>query len=143
MYDQLVWEYTTDNYPTAQVYSTKDVGETSYGYLITENGSVVCLDKQSGNILWKVEAPSNGLSCFDEEESVYVTTALGFSAAKIDKTGNKIWQIEDQDYMWPSEMQYLAEGMLEIAVCESGSPEDITYLYIDAVSGSITGESAQ
>ena len=105
---EVLWEYTTDQFESAQMYLTSEVGRTEDRYYFCENGTVVALDPQTGEVLWKNAdfdgAPAQDQSCLIEENgTVYLCGYLGPDFYAVDADGNTIFRTStfSEDYWWP------------------------------------------
>lgn len=121
-YDMIVWNYTTYGYPATELSRVNDIGETSYGYLIADDGYVICFEKQSGEALWLVTDSNVGastVSCFDDEGSLYICGYYGPALTKITNKGESIYCVQEYPgYMWPEDIYIDDDGMLTISMFE-------------------------
>ncbi len=105
---QVVWTYHSPTYPMTQLPSVSDIGGNDGKYYIVEQGSILALDWDTGEILWKndefIGSPANqSCAAFDEAGTLYICGYFGPDFFAVDKDGNTVKRIEalNSNYFWP------------------------------------------
>ena len=137
---EILWDYTTDQYESAQMYQTSEIGRTADRYYFCENGTVVALDPNTGEVLWKNAdfdgAPAQDQSCLiDENGTVYLCGYLGPDFYAVDADGNTIFRTStfSEDYWWPYALEKQGDQMaITFEMSSEGSESENGYiLYVD------------
>lgn len=140
----IVWQNETEYYEIAQLARVSDIGLWEDRYYYVEDGSVVALDRETGDRLW-VNAdfggsPADKSGCMIcPDGTIYITGYLGPDFMAIDKDGQQLAYISivHNDYYWPYEVQ-LEEDLIVITF-EGGPEGDGTfYFYVDPNTWEVT-----
>ena len=116
---EILWEHTTDQYESAQMYQTNEIGRTDDRYYFCENGAVVALDISTGAVLWK-NSDFNGApaqpqsSLIDDDGTVYLCGYLGPDFYAVDRDGNTVFKTDtfSEDYWWPYALEKQSDKMV-------------------------------
>lgn len=115
---EILWNYTTDHFEAAQMYQTSEIGRGPDRYYFCESGTVVALDPQTGEVLWKNSefngAPAQDRSCLiDDDGTVYLCGYLGPDFFAVDADGNTLCKTStfSEDYWWPYALEKQGEQM--------------------------------
>lgn len=132
----IVWQYTTDAYDAAQLNRTSNIGSWEDRHYFVEDGSVVALDIQTGDVLWKNAdfggSPAGEEACLiTKDGTAFVTGYFGPDVIIIDANGNTKWFVDQfsPDLFWPYQVE-IAEGQLVIYY-ESGPNQEKSTLAVD------------
>lgn len=137
---EILWDYTTDQYEVAQMSLTSEIGRTSDRYYFCENGTVVALDPNTGEVLWKNAdfdgAPAQDQSCLiDDDGTVYLCGYLGPDFYAVDADGNTIFRTStfSEDYWWPYALEKQGDKIaITFEMGPGGSDTENGYdLYVD------------
>ena len=106
----IVWKYETAKDYVAQYDTIELFGENNNIVYLNELGTIIALEKETGNVLWKNDEYKGVGSyyVFDEDGYLYLTSTTSprlFVVSPEGKTVNKISLLEDQDLIWPSEIK--------------------------------------
>ena len=141
---QVVWNYTTADIPVAQADCASEIGQRGGAYYFVAGGTVIALDVQSGEVLWK-NSDFNGAgakSAFTED-AIYMCGFFHPDLFIIDYNGNTIFQKEiiTPDYFWSSKIE--VDGDV-IAITKEGSIDGLDVpkvLYVDKKGNLIENHS--
>lgn len=137
---EVLWDYTTDQFESAQMYLTYEIGQTIDRYYFCENGAVVALNPNTGEVLWKNAdfdgAPAQDRSSLiDENGTVYLCGYLGPDFFIVDAEGNTIHRTAtfSEDYWWPYALEKQGDKMaVTFEMGPEGAGEEGNYvLYVD------------
>lgn len=137
---EILWDYTTDQYEVAQMSVTSEIGRTSDRYYFCENGTVVALNPNTGEVLWKNAdfngAPAQPQSCLiDEDGTVYLCGYLGPDFYAVDADGNSLFKADtfSEDYWWPYALEKQGDKIaVTFEMGPDGSDTESGYkLYVD------------
>ena len=97
----VVWQYETERFVGTELPSVVPIGEKDDCYYFVENTSVVCLDKQTGEVLWKnddLDARASGSVL--GETAIYLCCRYHPSFYAVSYSGQTLARIEqfDPDY---------------------------------------------
>jgi hypothetical protein len=102
-----VWIHQGPCFEKKDIPSCSAAIDSQCGYIFTEGSSVVCLERSTGEILWKNhELNSYGVtSCLDYNENCWICGYEGDELFVVDKNGTTITKIEkiveSDDFYWP------------------------------------------
>lgn len=90
---ELLWEYTTPSFEAAETDRIEPVGVYPGGYLIKADTSLLCLDFESGEVLWEnTELQGSGLSVYiTPDETICVSCYSGTPLILIDRNGQTLY----------------------------------------------------
>ncbi len=133
---EVLWDYTTNQYESAQMYQTYEIGRTTDRYYFCENGAVVALNPNTGEVLWKNAdfngAPAQDQSCLiDENGTVYLCGYLGPDFFAVDADGNTLGKTAtfSQDYWWPYALEKQGDKMaITFEMGPEGAGEEGSYV---------------
>lgn len=103
---RVLWSHQSDFFDVTELDSCVGIGPASYGYLVVEGYSVVCLDLQTGEELWRNRDFLGGGAtfCFDEEERLCLSGYYGPELLILDQNGKTVARYEklteNQDLFW-------------------------------------------
>lgn len=107
---EVVWSYETEHYQIAQLYTVGDIGLYNDMYYYVESGSVITINPQNGEQIWKNDDFRGSISGhdFDEKGTLYICGYFGPDLTAIDVEGNTVYRQEElnEDYYWPYKMTY-------------------------------------
>lgn len=92
----MVWEYGTDGYPLTENECLADIGEDGDHYYFNECGTVVALDRNTGEVLWKNDdfVGVGGDSAIGDDGVLYLCGYQGPDFCAVDPDGTTIKRIE-------------------------------------------------
>lgn len=111
---KVLWNYDTDKIYVSQLETIQEIGFTSYGYLLIEDGTVTCIGLENdkmGKVLWRNDSFGGGSASwdFDEDENLYICGYFGPELCIIDPNGATVARFEpsmvDECY-WPYSLEY-------------------------------------
>ncbi len=124
---QVLWTYTTGEYEMAQLSRVHEIGLTEDRYYFCEDGAVVALNPNTGELLWKNSdfggsAMNDAARLVSEDGTVYLCGYLGPDFFAVDAEGNTLCSIGsfDTDYYWPYALEKTGS---ELAITFEGGPE--------------------
>ena len=119
------WSFDTDHYPLTELCEPFDIGESDNGYYIEAGGTVYCLNKADGSVLWKLSDSSGSVSAskFDDEGNLYVCGYYGPALCVISPDGEVLHRYKNvtftnseedpADFYWPTDLR-LEDGRVKI-----------------------------
>lgn len=118
-----IWEYDTGKYEIATLDSVNEIGISGDRYYFVENGSVICMELQTGNIIWQNSDFQGSVSgyIFNDNEVLFLCGYFGPDFYAIDGNGNTLALIYefDESYYWPYEISI--EGDYAVVKMEGSS----------------------
>lgn len=118
-----IWEYDTGKYEIATLDSVNEIGISGDRYYFVENGSVICMELQTGNIIWQNSDFQGSVSgyIFNDNEVLFLCGYFGPDFYAIDGNGNTLALIYefDESYYWPYEITI--EGDYAVVKMEGSS----------------------
>lgn len=103
-----IWEYDTGKYEAATLDMVNEIGISGDRYYLVENGSVICIELQTGNIIWQNSDFQGSVSdyIFNDNGILFLCGYFGPDFYAIDGNGNTLAQIYefDESYYWPYEI---------------------------------------
>lgn len=118
-----VWTYTTEKYLTTELTQVQELGQTEEYYYLNESGTILALDKNTGNIVWSNNdfGGASASAFIDEDGTLYCCGYYGPDFCAIDSDGSTLKIIDsfDNNYIWASDIR--REGDY-IAVTMEGTP---------------------
>ncbi len=118
-----IWEYNTGKYEIATLDSVNEIGISGDRYYFVENGSVICMELQTGNIIWQNSDFQGSVSgyIFNDNEVLFLCGYFGPDFYAIDGNGNTLALIYEfsESYYWPYEIAI--EGDYAVVKMEGSS----------------------
>lgn len=120
------WSFETKHYSLEQVPTISPLSSSNGRYCYCEDGVVICLDEETGKVLWK--NPNFGgygaHGCIGEDGTLYLSAYSGPYFFAIDSNGRTIHKIEtfDEEFFWPYDIAKVGN---QIAVTFEGGPEEL------------------
>ena len=140
-----VWELKTARYDVAQLDSVTEIGLWEDRFYYVECGTIVALDRETGETLWEVNRfqgyPAGKDACLIMEDGTIVATGyFGPDLTVVDKDGKLLAYLDtyDTNIFWPYEV-VMEDGVIVITF--EGSPEDTgeTKLTVDPETWEVSG----
>lgn len=119
-----VWSYETPKCVETEMAAVVELGQKEACYYFAEDSSVVCLDVQTGMVLWRNDDYTGRVSGYAfGKDAIYLCGQYGPDFYAISYTGQTLSLIQqfDERYCWASEIELL-EG--KAAVYLHGETED-------------------
>lgn len=120
----IVWSYETPKYVATELTAVVEIGQKGNCYYFVEDTSVVCMDVQSGTILWKNDDYAGRATAFAfGENAIYLCGQYGPDFYAIGYDGTSLAKIEqfDTQYYWAGKIELLIDTA---AVYLYGGTED-------------------
>ncbi len=118
------WTYRTMRSDMTELTHMEEIGRTNGLYYFNERGTIVALDPDSGEVVWKNEEFGGCSISFDfaPNGDLFLCGYYGPDFFRVDANGKTIKRIQkvDERYFWPSELWYRG-GYVEITM---GGPPD-------------------
>jgi len=117
---EVLWRYETAECGVSELDTVQDIGPTSYGYLLIENGDVVCVEtagEKAGSEKWRCTfGGASACFDFDEDERLYISGYYGPELCIIDSRGKMVSSFEPfcEECFWPYELKATDEKTVEI-----------------------------
>lgn len=123
-----VWSHTTESYEVAQMTRLHPIGVWENHYYYVEDGTVVALEKNTGELLWEngdfsgSPAPNEASCMICDDGTLYLTGYFGPDFMVIDKDGNTVIRFAslDPELYWPYRL-HIEYDMVVITM--EGGPE--------------------
>ncbi|MGI6072251.1 MAG: hypothetical protein ACOX75_04480 [Lachnospiraceae bacterium] len=119
----VVWEYVTNTCNVGQCDVIQEIGLGYTGFMFLEQGSIYCLDKESGGILW-VNEDFGGYGAswdFDRADNLYLTGYFGPWLFGVDPDGKTVAdfravpaELEENGYFLPESLFVDHDGLIRI-----------------------------
>lgn len=121
-----LWQYKTDEYNESELESITEIGEYNGMYIFNECGTIVALDAQNGNTIWK-NSDFEGRSAagiIDESGNIFACGYYGPDFFAVDSKGNTLGKIQrfDKDYSWPESISK-ENGKVKIVMTQGPNGE--------------------
>jgi len=120
--NELLWEFVSKEITVGQYDNSTFIGERENGLYYVGDGVLFCIDKYTGEVLWKSEEDKNlGASCsyvFDENDNLYICGYESPALAVISKEGKTLKYFEQftneesRDYFWANGLYFDPNGDL-------------------------------
>jgi hypothetical protein len=119
----LVWEHTTNTCGVGQVDTIQEIGLGPAGYLFLEEGSIYCLDPDTGEMLWKNEdfGGAGASWGFDDAGNLYLTGYFEPWLFGVDRSGKTLADYrtmptyyEEAGFYWPASLSVEDDGTVHI-----------------------------
>ena len=120
---EIQWTYRTGQYEMTELAQVEEIGLHNGQYYFVEAGTVIALNPNSGEVIWKNDSFGGAGMCFAfHDKDLLLAGYYGPDFFWLDADGNTVKRIEDIDtrYDWPSKIQ-IENGYAEITM--QGTPE--------------------
>ncbi len=137
---EAVWSIQTGQYDAAQLDRVGELGRNIDSYYYYEDGSVICLDIQTGTPVWINEEFGGASASADIMDSgrVYLCGYFGPALMVIDGDGSTVQRIDDfNGYMWYHGIEKIGGDELVLKATEEGASMKDVKLHIETVKYSI------
>lgn len=125
---ETVWQLQTQQYDVAQLDSVTEIGIWEDRFYYVEDGRIIALDRETGEILWENRefqgSPASKDACLIlDDGTIVVTGYFGPDLTVVDHEGFLVAYLDtyDTNIFWPYEV-VLEDGMIVITF--EGSPDD-------------------
>ncbi len=114
------WEYLTGEYEAAQLDRITEIGVNGDQYYLIEDGSVVALDLETGEVNWINEdfrgSPAQNAFDFTEDGTLLISGYLGPDLFAVAADGETLAQCVEfnSDYYWPYSVRYTSDNQIVI-----------------------------
>ena len=125
----IVWSYTTEKYPLAQLDSVTEIGARDGKYYFCEDGTIKTLDLDTGALVWENEEFGGSVTSwlFDQEGNLYVCGYLGPDLIALTPDGDTAMYIgmANEDLYWPYNLAWADLSTIEITYEGGGLDPEI------------------
>lgn len=121
------WTYTTGRHPANLISMVVEVGVWSDRFYYVENGKIVALDLENGNVLWTNAefggVPAEDAAFIDADGTVYLSGYSKPDLFVVSAQGKTLRSIKtiDPAYFWPTSITDAGGGFLCITMKGTGS----------------------
>ena len=139
----IVWSYETPKCIMTEMTAVVELGQKGNYYYLVENTSVVCIDVQSGTILWKNADYAGRASGFAFGESaIYLCGQYGPDFYAISYAGETLVRIDqfDPNYYWATEIELQEERAAVYLHGGTSDYDDPKIFYVDLNTYIVTSE---
>lgn len=99
-----IWTRKTDSYTGAQLSPVEEVYQTASRYVYAERGTLLCLDVQTGKVLWENRdfGGAGAVVCEGSDGTLYLAGYFSPHFFAVDKDGDTLCRIESfgDEYSW-------------------------------------------
>ena len=139
----VVWRYETPKFTMTELPAVVELGQKDSCYYFVENTSVVCLDVQSGAVLWKnSDYAGRKTGAAFGDAAIYLCGQYGPDFYAVSYTGETLARIEqfDPGYYWASEIE-LQDGYAAVYLHGGTSNyDDPKIFYVDLRTYAVRSE---
>lgn len=145
-----IWEHTTNSYLVTEASQIDEIGRYGDAYYYHEGGTIVALDLQTGNILWRnSDFDGIGIKAVLGEDVIYACGYNGPVFYALSTSGKTMARITEFDggYRRPTDIKLMSDKVLVYAVAsETGVKgeyrEIVRPFYVDPWNWSYVGGKA-
>lgn len=118
------WTYNTPKFERAELTRVEEIGLKNDMYYFNESGTIIALDPDNGNVIWKNDEFGGASLCFAfaEDGDLFVAGFYGPDFCWIDRDGKTIKRIEiiDDRYYWPGKIHVIND---HVEITMNGTPD--------------------
>ena len=118
-----LWKYETQPAAHTEPAHLLPIGESEKGYMLFENGKILCLDQKTGKVSWEYEVGSDSIVAeLDNNGSVYAAGWNGPMLCVLDMEGKCIYRREQyaDEYSKPTAISVNSNGSADITFEQGG-----------------------
>lgn len=149
-YGNIVWSYTTEKYPLAQLDAVTEIGARDGKYHFCEGGTIKALDMDSGLLVWENADFGGSVTdwLFDQDGNLYACGYLGPDLIALTPDGDTAMYIgmASEDLYWPYDLEWADLTTVKITYEGGGldqEADEVLYIDVSDVQNGISEEVDQ